>query len=99
MSAKCEQEGTELHLYLDQLKVSRVSPHNGDVELSLIGRINLFNNELITRCVESDKKIKKLQKVEALAKDILLLKDDKDFEFIFPGILISLSEALDDTEE
>jgi hypothetical protein len=93
------QEETELHLYLDQLKVSRVSPHNNDIELSLIGRFNLFSNELIIRCIESDKKIKRLQQVENVARDILLFKDDKDFEFIFGGLLISLSEALDDTEE
>jgi hypothetical protein len=99
MSAKSDQEETELHFYLDQLKVSRVSPYNNDIELSLIGRVNLFNHELITRHFETDKKIKRLQQVEKVAKDIILFKDDEDFEFIIGGLLISLSEALENAEE
>jgi len=40
------QEAIELHLYLDQLNVNRESEYIGNIELSLIGRVNTYTEQI-----------------------------------------------------
>lgn len=55
------QEAMQLHLYLDQLNVAKESENIGDIELSLIGRVNTYTEQLTKRITE-------LEKIEAAAK-------------------------------